>query len=472
MTQVLAVGAVVAVSLGTGALVGSAAPTSLYASTAVQPAVAVRPAVAPVAPRTAQIRRAAQAPVAQAVAAAEFNADLMPVAQPQQIQGLSLVQLLLIPASALVAGFAAYLWKSESTIAMAATTGEAEAEEDTTALVGKNYKSGSRADSYYGKPVEGATGKMAEPMKSSYKAPEAFKATSDKSYTPTSDPSKSFYGSGGATSTAAKTTYAPPKNGYSAQNNKTYKPTTAKVGSYLGGETNNPLGSMWYGADRPKWLGPYTTDKSVPAYLTGELPGDYGWDSAGLGADPEQLERYREAEIVHGRWAMLGALGCLLPEAMAKYGGYEVGEPVWFKAGAYIFDHCGVDISSTTSGGQMQSIFGHANSGDNIPLSPVFIFICQIIFMGLGEGFRSSQITGRDKVYPGKFFDPMGLADDPNDGQELKVKEVKNGRLAMLAMVGFYAQACVTKQGPVENWAAHVADPFHVNLFSQFLGQP
>ena len=70
MTQVLAVGAVVAVSLGTGALVGSAAPTSLYASTAVQPAVAVRPAVAPVAPRTAQIRRAAQAPVAQAVAAA------------------------------------------------------------------------------------------------------------------------------------------------------------------------------------------------------------------------------------------------------------------------------------------------------------------------------------------------------------------------------------------------------------------
>ena len=84
-----------------------------------------------------------------------------------------------------------------------------------------------------------------------------------------------------------------------------------------------------------KWLRPHSDDL-VPEYLIGEYPDVYGWDATGLAADSKVLEKYREAEVIHSRWAVLDTFPSLTAELLAQYASVPIAKPLWFKAGAQI----------------------------------------------------------------------------------------------------------------------------------------
>eukprot|EP00261_Vitis_vinifera_P041044 XP_019082287.1 PREDICTED: chlorophyll a-b binding protein 5, chloroplastic isoform X2 [Vitis vinifera] len=198
--------------------------------------------------------------------------------------------------------------------------------------------------------------------------------------------------------------------------------------------------SLWYGEERPRWLGPIPYD--YPAYLTGELPGDYGFDIAGLGKDPVAFQKYFNFEILHARWAMLAALGALLPELLDLLGAFHFVEPVWWRVGysklkGDTLDYLGIP--------------GFHFAGSQ---GVIVIAICQALLMVGPEYARYCGIEALEPLgiylpgdinYPGgALFDPLNLSKDPVAFEELKVKEIKNGRLAMVAWLGFYIQAAAT----------------------------
>ena len=152
-------------------------------------------------------------------------------------------------------------------------------------------------------------------------------------------------------------------------------------------------------------------------------------------ADEATLRKYREAEVTHGRVAMLAAVGFL------------VGEKV--EGSTFLFD---------------SQITGSAV--DQFPQVPIGYSLIMLGIIGFAEFFRAKtgwedpadaryDQPGQLKAdyYPGDIgFDPLGLK--PEDQEEydiMQTKELQNGRLAMLGAAGMLAQEAVDHQGILEH---------------------
>lgn len=55
------------------------------------------------------------------------------------------------------------------------------------------------------------------------------------------------------------------------------------------------------------------------------------------------------------------------------------------------------------------------------------------------EVLRATEEDPEKRLYPGGAFNPLKFGNDEESMNTLKLKEIKNGRLAMMAMAGFYS---------------------------------
>jgi len=90
-------------------------------------------------------------------------------------------------------------------------------------------------------------------------------------------------------------------------------------------------------------------------------------------------------------------------------------------------------------------------------------------FLGLESAIGGSKDLG----YPGGAFDPAGFSKNSvNQFVELKLKEIKNGRLAMLAYVGMSCANVSTQKNPLEALQFHISDPWTHNVMSNTYALP
>lgn len=172
---------------------------------------------------------------------------------------------------------------------------------------------------------------------------------------------------------------------------------------------------------------------------------DYGFDPLKLGEKPENLQRYKEAELIHGRWAMMGVAGVI---------GVEIsGNGTWVDAQPTSWDSTATYLGNDT----------HAN---------VFAVIgSNLLLVAFAESQRGAA-KGTDRMYPGGKFDPAGLSKGA-DFEKLKRKEIANGRLAMLAFAGVMAlNQSSPGLGPVEALKQHVASPWTVSAATNAAAVP
>lgn len=172
-----------------------------------------------------------------------------------------------------------------------------------------------------------------------------------------------------------------------------------------------------------------------PYYLDGSMAGDAGFDPLGLAANPDRLKFMREAEVKHGRIAMLAALGWPMAEALHNKLAY--------------FAHLKPLLQY---GGRVPSLL---NGGLGHTLADYWPYMfATLAFGGAVEAFtqydkKEAANMGVERQ-PGNFgYDPLNFYTnkDAETKSSLELSEIKHGRLAMLAIALFAFQEAFTGVG-------------------------
>mmetsp|Transcript_44746 Transcript_44746/g.50170 ORF Transcript_44746/g.50170 Transcript_44746/m.50170 type:complete len:239 (-) Transcript_44746:91-807(-) len=173
-------------------------------------------------------------------------------------------------------------------------------------------------------------------------------------------------------------------------------------------------------------------DKSIalpfatrPKLLDGTMAGDVGFDPFGFaGADKANLTYMREAEIKHSRLAMLAVVGWPLAE-------------LWDKP---LADAAGLP-TLLTSTGESPSLLNGGLSKVSVAYWVAVASLAGIIEL---ESSKMQEEKGKDYLPGDCNFDPLNLLPTDKKGQkEMMTKEIKHGRIAMMAVLGFAIQEAV-----------------------------
>jgi hypothetical protein len=166
-----------------------------------------------------------------------------------------------------------------------------------------------------------------------------------------------------------------------------------------------------------------------PAALDGSLAADAGFDPLGFAKTKDDLMNFREAEVKHARLAMLAAAGWPVSELFDKKIATMLG-----MAPAIVGD----DRAPSILNGGLGNI------------SPLYWVAC-LAGAAAVELYGITVARKKDGYTPGDLgFDPLGVFPKDDESQKwMQSAEIKNGRLAMIAITAFAVQELVSQTGVI-----------------------